>query len=120
MLGGRCIYDGGCVDGRWDVDVAAVSYSPGRCAIKPGSQVCSFRNISGAFTDSFEVGEVAISTCAVTGHRQAVLLHNGVEVTGYKDLSCANQNFTVSAAFACLRCDVGAAAASLDISQAAA
>ena len=30
-----------------------------------------------------------------------------MEVSGYEDLSCANQNFTVSAAFTCLRCDVG-------------
>ena len=58
-------------------------------------------------TDRFEVGIAKVPTCAVTGNRQAVLLHNGLEVSGYEDLSCANQNFTVSAAFTCLRCDVG-------------
>ena len=39
LLGGRCVLDGGCADGLWDVDTTAASYSPGRCAVSPGSQV---------------------------------------------------------------------------------
>ena len=36
-----------------------------------------------------------------------MLLHNGMEIAGYDDLSCANQDFALASRFSCLRCDAG-------------
>ena len=36
-----------------------------------------------------------------------MLLHNGMEIAGYDELSCANQEFALASRFSCLRCDAG-------------
>ena len=82
LLRGRCLYDGGCADGRWNVNVssAARSFSPGACAAAapgpPGAsasadQTCRFLAIPGSYTDGFSVGSVLVAGCGLAGHKQA-------------------------------------------------
>jgi hypothetical protein len=89
LLRGRCLHDGGCADGRWDVNVSSMArgFSPGACAAAgpapapPGAsasaeqtsadQTCRYLAIPGSYTDGFSVGSVFVAGCGLSGHKQA-------------------------------------------------
>ena len=101
LVGGRCAPDGGCVSGGWSVAAVPSSYGDTR----------RHAFVGGAYTDTFDIrGGPSDGCTAYALDALSVYITRGnasSQLSGFPALSCANQQFTLSAAWRCDLCASG-------------